>query len=495
MGIVVVPNLRTASDVTVKKLTLSSASGDYDIVNYLEELNIYEDIFSNSMKAHLTLQESLNLPQYFPIVGEEYIDCSFYTVEPGGGIRVTSHDIHPPRLYVHELSDRFFRSQKSQRYSLDLVSEQYMSNIHQRISRSYDGAFVKALGFGDIAADIFNNHLQDTGLSGDRPIYIDPTGNGEAEAPIIIPNWHPHDALNWLAQRAYPIGNKFARNYLYFESMNGSHFQSLNHLMSVEPVLTFGLEQRVDDPEHVEALSGGYVKADRISFDNSFKKVKNTKRGLYASKLITHDIVKKKILQHDYYGINDKKDNIYLNTNHVSKNESFSNNPVAFQAGNTFNTSFAPSPINPGKIDRGNRLIDFTDSCIEFYPKHDKMYAINSQNNYDNKVEEWKQIRHQQMQRLDGYTIIIECSGLSFLRLGTVIFVYVPSPETISHGDRTVINDKFMSGKYLVTAIQHVITQGKHGDFQYKMRIEATKDGIDGNIPNRSLVVGRDILR
>ena len=53
---------------------------------------------------------------------------------------------------------------------------------------------------------------------------------------------------------------------------------------------------------------------------------------------------------------------------------------------NTFNTSFAPSPINPGKIDRGNRLIDFTDSCIEFYPKHDKMYAINSQNNYDNKV-------------------------------------------------------------------------------------------------------------
>ena len=41
MGIVVVPNLRTASDVTVKKLTLSSASGDYDIVNYLEELNIY----------------------------------------------------------------------------------------------------------------------------------------------------------------------------------------------------------------------------------------------------------------------------------------------------------------------------------------------------------------------------------------------------------------------------------------------------------------------
>ena len=69
MGIVVVPNLRTASDVTVKKLTLSSASGDYDIVNYLEELNIYEDIFSNSMKAHLTLQESLNLPQYFPIVG------------------------------------------------------------------------------------------------------------------------------------------------------------------------------------------------------------------------------------------------------------------------------------------------------------------------------------------------------------------------------------------------------------------------------------------
>ena len=170
MGIVVVPNLRTASDVTVEKLTLASAGGNFDIVNYMEELNIYEDIFSNSMKAHLTLQESYNLPQYFPIVGEEYIDCSF--ILDGVLGKKLQQRINPPRLYVHELSDRFFKSQKSQRYSLDLVSEQYMSNIHQRISRSYDGAFIKAFGFGDIVADIFNNHLQDTGVGGDRPIYI-----------------------------------------------------------------------------------------------------------------------------------------------------------------------------------------------------------------------------------------------------------------------------------------------------------------------------------
>ena len=43
----------------------------YDLVPHLKELNIYETIWSNSLKANVTLDEAINLPEKFPIVGEE----------------------------------------------------------------------------------------------------------------------------------------------------------------------------------------------------------------------------------------------------------------------------------------------------------------------------------------------------------------------------------------------------------------------------------------
>ena len=96
----------SASDIKIDKLVLRAANGLFDLTNLLEELNIYEDIFANSMKAHLTLQDSLNVPFYAPIVGEEYVDISFrQSSVTASGEKGTGGVINPPRLYVHELSD------------------------------------------------------------------------------------------------------------------------------------------------------------------------------------------------------------------------------------------------------------------------------------------------------------------------------------------------------------------------------------------------------
>ena len=54
------------------------------------------------------------------------------------------------------------------------------------------------------------------------------------------------------------------------------------------------------------------IKIHLSRFANQFQKVKNINRGQYASKLITHDIVKKKILQHDFDGYSE-----WFNINHL----------------------------------------------------------------------------------------------------------------------------------------------------------------------------------
>ena len=66
------------SDVTIKKINIISQSFQngrpYDLIPHLREINIYENIFSNSLKANITLDEAMNLPQSLPIVGEEFVE-------------------------------------------------------------------------------------------------------------------------------------------------------------------------------------------------------------------------------------------------------------------------------------------------------------------------------------------------------------------------------------------------------------------------------------
>ena len=90
------------SSVTVDKIDIESSFGKYDLVPHLEELNIYESIFSNYLHAHLTLQDAFNIPFKLPIIGEETIDVSIRLEGDDGNVIV-----NPPMLHVHDLAQRY----------------------------------------------------------------------------------------------------------------------------------------------------------------------------------------------------------------------------------------------------------------------------------------------------------------------------------------------------------------------------------------------------
>ena len=63
------------SDVKLESIDIQAASGGFDLIPHLEELNIYESIFSNYLTAHITLVDAVNLPVKLPIIGDETIHC------------------------------------------------------------------------------------------------------------------------------------------------------------------------------------------------------------------------------------------------------------------------------------------------------------------------------------------------------------------------------------------------------------------------------------
>ena len=463
------PNQVNVTDVTIKKLDIHSATGLYDLKPHFMELNIYENIFRPALTATLVLADSHNIPYKLPIVGEETIDIDIALTGVEGVKDEEALSIIPPRLHVNSLSDRYFTKPKAQVFSLDLISEQYMSSLHSKVSKSYRG---KSISF--IVDDIHWKYLND-GERGMSQLTDDRIEN------IVIPNLSPIDAIKWLSKRASRNG---AVNYLFWEDLNQSYFYTLEYLAEQKPVATFIHKPRIDDPTGVGYLADDTFRIDKFYFKKQFNKKENIERGVYSSKLITHDIVRKKITQHEYTGFND-----WFAYNHCGAFPPLSNSDIESNSAGRARVSHAPA-------DKGNvypttdqkNLARQIDSHVEFFPKHDRMYAITSNDLYDNKVEDWKLKRNAHIGIYNGISLILEVSGHSGLRVGHTVTVILPSPETLTEDKNSdIVDDKFLSGKYMVTGIRHIFSQPTITDPKatYTMKVEVTKDGLEDVVPFR----------
>lgn len=461
------PTQVNVTDVKVEELEIHSSLGKYDLTPHLIELNVYENIFRSSLTAELSLNDSHNIPFKLPIVGQETVDINIALT---GFSEQESEDeshlsVNPPPLHVNAIKSRFFNKPKSQMFTLELVSQQYMSSLYAKVSRSYQETPIS-----DIVSQIYYYYLHE----GSKDFYAEPTHRAES---VIIPNLNPIDAIKWLSKRSVPL-NGNGINYLFFETMQGTFFQSVDSLANNTPQFTYMLKPRVDDPSGVSHLAAGVFRINKLMFLNQFDKTKAIKRGIHSSKLITHDIVKKQIMQHEYKGYND-----FSSFSHFGIFPPLSNSEVEANSADINRATFAPSDPNNNYVTTNQKnLQDMVDSRVEFYPKHDNMYAKNAGDKYDNYVENWKLKRNNNYGICDGITLLLEVSGNSALRVGQAITVVVPSPETTDRDNMSDnVDDLFLTGTYMVTAIQHVFSRISKTDPKttYTMKMEVMKDGLE----------------
>ena len=445
------------TDVIINKLVIRSASGNYDLRPHIVELNIYENIFRPVLTANITLIDSHNLPQKLPIVGQETVDID---IKLSGMEDDKMFSLKPPPFHVNSIPNRDYLKPKSQLYSLELISEQFVSSTHSKVSKSYKDTLISSM-----VSDIYKTHMDH---GGDGGVWVEPT---DFEDTIIIPNLKPIEAIQWLAKRAKQ-GEDEAVNYVFFETIHGSYFRSLNSLCVIDPVVTFILRSRFDDPTGAEGLSAGEIKVNKFTFLKQFDRDNAVRDGVFSSKLITHDIVRKRIHEWDYNG--------FINwdmIDHIGTNFPTSNSKIEAKAATTQRTSYAPPGDYNSREPDTETIGGMIDSRVSFYPKHYHMYDYE----YDNQVELWKQQRDNNYGIFDGLVILIETAGVSGLRVGQIVNFKLPSAETTDRdkmsGDKF---DKMLSGKYMVTAINHIIGV-KDDKPVYDMKIELTKDGL--NVP------------
>ena len=454
------------SEVNIKKVNLRSPSWDrgrrYDLIPHLREINIYENIFSNSLTANITLDEAINLPARIPIVGEEIIEIEFESPGMGDTFDDGTPIFNPLVMFVHKIVNQQLKTPQSQHFSLELVSEQYLNNVHSRVSKSYNDKRAN-----EIAFDIWSNYLKPETGNMSSGIF-EPT---ERIEQCVIPNWTPFQAINWLAKRSNSNKYKKAANYVNYETLTGNYFRSLDSLMGAESKhLIFTLEPGKVDAYKSDRFKKGIIPCEAIDIAHKPELIKNINRGCYSSKLITHDIVTKQIYQHDYSLAEE-----WLDTEHLNEAPPINFKTMPKWAGSKKNTQFAPHFGSKGAIMGGSRVSQFPDSLVMVAPKHNQMYSTKPGHVYDNRVEDWKLQHNSQMMLFDGIKFNVQCGGIPLLRVGMCVHIQMMSPQ--ARGEHGTEEDQALSGKCMVTAIRHVLAN-QLGNTEYKMWLELSKDGI-----------------
>ena len=433
----------------VQDVSIKTYSGrDIKLNQMWTQIDIYEDIFNNCMTGQLLIKDHQNLILNGPLCGRETLTIKFKT--PG-------RKTNTKEFYCYKLGPRTPEvNEQSVFYTLSFVSKEFITSQQTKISKFYDGKI------NEIVEKIFKDEMGGTKLEAEPCMH---------KQKFIIPYWSPLTAINWLASRAVDQKNTENCNWIFYETLDGFKFNSLSNLMKEEPTSApdsfleslsrsvttfFGSNKKgkysdfayfpKKDRAEGRDKEREFKNMERFILQHQFNTMENIDSGMYASHLLTHDIVRKKY-EHFTYNYNDQ-----------------------FGANDTINKH----PL----VARGNdKLSDKEWGHYKFYPKHKLLHDEKDDND---KIQTWALSRNSQMQQAEAIRFNFTVPGDSERRVGQVVNLTIPNFLSPSEPSQNWY-DKYLVGDYLISSIRHSISKEN-----YEMNIEVIRDSLPKALPDSS---------
>lgn len=415
--------IRFAGDVSIGKIEIISANGTgIEVTNQVVALEFYEDLFSPFISGVLAIRDSLDLANVFPFTGEEYVNIKINTPS------FTKKDmVIDDQYYIFKMTNRLALGDRNLVYELHFFSREAIVDINKRVSRSYEGKI------SDIAKSVLTD--KSDGLETTKPVNIEATING---TKFVSNYWSPIKNLNYIVDKA--TNSNGSAGYLFYENRKGFNFRSLEKLYS-DPVLqefTYDgfMRETKSDGRSYRNIEEEYKRIIEISIPTVFDYIERARSGMFASKMLTHDITTKKYVSSNYDMLNGYDKKVHLNKY---------------------------SPVSSKNIRRFNSL-------VINYPKEN-----NSFNNYSNVTSSTTlQQRMSLLQQATATKIEILVPGRTDYTVGSKIYMklnkFNPIDKAESEADSL---DNLFSGYYIISSIKHAIDREKH-----QCQMELIKDSF-----------------
>lgn len=425
----------------IKKMTIVSHNDfELNLFGVYKSLNIYEDLFSPSITAQLTLEDANGILNFLPIIGQERVNISFATQ---GLTEFTELD-----MIVNKITD-LESDVSTQTYNLELVSVDMITNFEQRISEYFEGSST------EIAEKCFQR------LESKKTFEFEPSEDKyDEELGVIIPNMTPMKAISFLCGKSFHEEYK-SSSYMFYETSKKYVMKPMEMLVQEEPKNEFNLGSYKNagvDGKEILDVNVENKKAITYKFLSNFSVLDNITNGVFASKVSTIDMLtrNKTDLEHSMW--EDHEEYKYLNYDKDNKNTS----------GPIFDVSGKGRQYMKVDDDTSVRFIVPEVEVKEGRPMYNQEKIFRQRLFYTNLMNNIK--------------CEMSIYGDSDLVVGDTVNLTLPLFTRVDMGEEW--KDKYYSGKYLITGIRHILA----GD-QYTTDLELVKDSFNDVLPSKEPVL------
>ena len=404
-------NIRFAGDVSIEYINVVTSKGmTQNITNQVLAIDIFEDMFSPFITGVIGVKESFDFTNLFPFIGEEFVNIKLYTPS------IDKKHYIEQQFYIYKISNRMLGGDRSTYYELHFISKEAIVDANKKISKVYEGLV------SDIAKDLFTS--SEYGLETSKPLNIEKTANTNK---FISNFWSPVRSLNFISGQAISLDGD--TNYMFYENRKGLNFVSLGSLYKQDVYAEFVYDNYARDIDQSGRTTFNLNKDYKRIIDLDVPVLTNyldkSRSGMYASKIISNDVLTKK-----YYSKNYELSADYDKTNHLNKFAPFTNKVVKHPNSMVINAPREYDPFN-GYHDTSNVRI--------------------------------LQRRISQLASAQNTKINITVLGRTDYTVGMKVNVTLFKVQPIAKDEdieQTI--DKVLSGNYIVSAINHSINRSKH---------------------------------
>ena len=530
--------------------------GVIDLRQSFSSLSIYESLFSPTLTMDIRILDGTGLAEFMPIIGEETLSLKIKTAnlqnleevnigEPSGppGSEVekpgpfkdsTNTGLLSLNFNICKMTDK--DEKNAQRgvtaYTLHGVSEEYIVNLKTKVQRTTINTRTgEPQKISTVVRSLFREYFRWSSVPR-KKIFIEPTKN---LTNLVIPNLTPFKTFDFLAARAVSAGqHAVGATFLFYETVTGFFFISIETLFAgggmgylkpaddppgtspQEGQYAFGdmraketytvWPKRLEQPEgntQAERTAMEMVSVDQFEYTSNFDVLENLTNGMYANKLLTHDIVRMKYDTLDFNYIDrsiQRKEKVILSDGTEEEKDRI------LSAADKKNFADSFTHLDEGLLCTSyQKGLGSSDAHVSFYPTnfgHSEIRhfkdgigiktvkegtELGPLNIVPSRVEQWMQQRIVQNQQINNIKIFIRAPGRSNRMVGDVIEFKIPSPNLENRAKGRPDEHKYLSGKYLVTKLRHHFTREK-----YQIEFECIKDSfksmLSGAVPGSSAI-------
>lgn len=392
-----------AGQIKIEDIRIVTFDGqDQNILNSFREVEIIEDINSSMMYGRIIMTEPNNLVESLPIVGEEFIVLKYSTP--------TDKDapVRSLEFRISGVSNLYKPKDKQFDYELNFVSPEYFHAVQMSVD-------VRKTALTEEMV----NELLKINISTEKQLTFEPTSRRQT---ILFPGMSIMDAINYCMFRS-ESRDKNDSLYKFFETPDGFNLVSIGHLNKQDPVIDIeykqvGVEEIGDTP--IAAFS-----AFNYSIKNRSDTAYAVHNGGYKNSVLLFDPLLKKI---DY-----KTKNYFDNDNVQTENKMINNFTFENVVGIEDSIEYA-FVTNLRQQPRENSV----DPSDMYVPGYGDFYL------------------NRQMARVRLNDTIVEATIPATTRLicGDTVNFNIPKDNST---DGASENDRYASGKYLLTKVVHTI--------------------------------------